>query len=139
MTTFIDRLAQAEQPWINHHQCKRKKLGPPPWLFFSLFYFFPLVQCDPTPEPWRIAASVVIYLTFIVLYLLSTQRGSYKTIIYTTIASVILCATTVGINPGASTLFGYTGFILGYYLRPPYSIIGNALLLTCLLVSGWFF
>lgn len=139
MNAFIDKLAQAEQPWIDHHHNKQKKFRPQPWLFFSLFYFFPLVQWEATAEPWRIAASVVIYFTFVVLFLISTQHGSYKAVIYASIASVILSTATVGINPGASTLFGYTGFILGYYFRPPYSIVGNGLLLACLFGSGWFF
>lgn len=139
MNTFIERLAQAEQPWIDHHHCKHKKFRPPPWLIFSLFYFFPLVQWEPTPEAWRIAASVVIYFTFIALFLISTHRGSYKTVIYASIASALLCVTTVGINPGSSTLLGYIGFVLGYYLRPPFSIIGTGVLLVCLYASGWFF
>jgi two-component system sensor histidine kinase DesK len=139
MKAFIDEQARTEQPWIDHHHSKYKSLRPQPWLFFSLFYFFPLFQWEPAPEPWRIATSVAIYLTFIVLFLISMQCGRYKTALYVSIASVILCTLTVGINPGSSTLFGYTGFILGYYLRSPYSIIGNSILLVCLILSGWFF
>jgi len=143
MNAFIDKLAQTEQPWIDHSRRDHKKTRPQTWLIatlvFSLFYFFPLMQWEPGPAPWRIGASVVIYLTFVVLFLISAEYGSYKTAIYAAIASAILCATTVGINPGANSLLGYSGFILGYYLRPPYSIIGSGFLLVCLFASGWYF
>lgn len=143
MNVFFDKLAQAEQPWIDHRRNMRKKSRPQTWLiatlFFSLFYFWPLLGAATAPEPWRIAASVAIYLTYAALFLISIEYGSYKVAIYVSILSVILCATTVGINSGANILFGYIGFILGYYLRQPYSIISSGILLACLYASGWFF
>lgn len=91
----------------------RKKRWSHASLFFSLFFFVPLIISRPLPiEVWVIQS--LGYLSFIVLYIKAISQP-VKAIPSYLLSMFLLSVACCFQNPGGATIIGFIAFIIGYY------------------------
>ena len=91
----------------------RKKRWSHGSLFFSLFFFVPLIISRPLPiEVWVIQS--LGYLSFIVLYIKAISQP-VKALPSYLLSMFLLSVACSFQNPGGATIIGFIAFIVGYY------------------------
>lgn len=91
----------------------RKKRWSYSSLFFSLFFFVPLILSIPLPSTvWT--TQLLGYALFITLYIQAINKP-LSLLPYFLTALIILGYALSFQNPGGAIIFGFVGFIIGYY------------------------
>lgn len=91
----------------------RKKRWSYSSLFFSLFFFVPLFLSMPLPSTvWT--TQLLGYALFIILYIQAINKP-VNILPYFLTALIILGYALSFQNPGGAIIFGFVGFIIGYY------------------------
>lgn len=113
-------------PLLASGRKKRWSMGS---LFFSLFFFVPLVISRPLPvDTWVLQSAG--YICFVGLYITAIHQPvkSLPTYLLLMFLLSVLCSFE---NPGAATIIGFIAFIVGYYnsIRTGLLSIGTMMLL----------
>lgn len=91
----------------------RKKRWSHGSLFFSLFFFVPLIVSRPLPiETWVL--QTLGYLSFVILYIKAINQP-VKTLPTYLLFMFLLSVACSFQNPGGATIIGFIAFIVGYY------------------------
>ena len=91
----------------------RKKRWSHGSLFFSLFFFVPLIVSRPHPlETWVL--QTLGYLSFVILYVKAINQPVKKLPSYLLLMFLLSVACSFQ-NPGGATIVGFIAFIVGYY------------------------
>ena len=91
----------------------RKKRWSHGSLFFSLFFFVPLIISRPLPiETWVL--QTLGYLSFVILYIKAINQP-VKTLPTYLLLMFLLSVACSFQNPGSATIIGFIAFIVGYY------------------------
>ena len=91
----------------------RKKRWSHGSLFFSLFFFVPLIISRPLPiETWVL--QTLGYLSFVILYIKAINQP-VKTLPTYLLLMFLLSVACSFQNPGGATIIGFIAFIVGYY------------------------
>ena len=91
----------------------RKKRWSHGSLFFSLFFFVPLIISRPLPtEMWTI--QTLGYLSFVILYIKAINQPINTLPTYLLLMFMLSVACSFQ-NPGGATIIGFIAFIIGYY------------------------
>tara|TARA_Y100000310_G_C20659160_1_gene803677 strand:+ start:332 stop:1435 length:1104 start_codon:yes stop_codon:yes gene_type:complete len=91
----------------------RKKRWSHGSLFFSLFFFVPLIISRPLPvETWIFQSAG--YICFVTLYIKAIKQPA-KTLPSYLLLMFLLSVACSFQNPGAATIVGFIAFIVGYY------------------------
>ena len=91
----------------------RKKRWSHGSLFFSLFFFVPLIVSRPHPiETWVL--QTLGYLSFVILYVKTINQPVKKLPTYLLLMFLLSVASSFQ-NPGGATIVGFIAFIVGYY------------------------
>lgn len=105
-----DKDATPVMPLLGSGRKKRWSHGS---LFFSLFFFVPLIISRPLPiEVWVIQS--LGYLSFIVLYIKAISQP-VKALPSYLLSMFLLSVVCSFQNPGGATIIGFIAFIVGYY------------------------
>ena len=105
-----DKDATPVMPLLGSGRKKRWSHGS---LFFSLFFFVPLIISRPLPiEVWVIQS--LGYLSFIVLYIKAISQH-VKALPSYLLSMFLLSVACSFQNPGSATIIGFIAFIVGYY------------------------
>lgn len=91
----------------------RKKRWSYSSLFFSLFFFVPILLSLPLPFT-TLATQLLCYGLFVTLYIRAINQPLHVLPYYLS-ALLILGYATSFQNPGGAIIFGFVGFIVGYY------------------------
>lgn len=91
----------------------RKKRWSYSSLFFSLFFFVPILLSLPLPLS-TLATQLLCYGLFVTLYIRAINQPLHVLPYYLS-ALLILGYATSFQNPGGAIIFGFVGFIIGYY------------------------
>lgn len=91
----------------------RKKRWSYSSLFFSLFFFVPILLSLPLPLS-MLATQLLCYGLFVTLYIRAINQPLHLLPYYLS-ALLILGYATSFQNPGGAIIFGFVGFIIGYY------------------------
>ena len=91
----------------------RKKRWSYSSLFFSLFFFVPILLSLPLPLS-TLATQLLCYGLFVTLYIRAINQSLHALPYYLS-ALLILGYATSFQNPGGAIIFGFVGFIIGYY------------------------
>jgi two-component system sensor histidine kinase DesK len=107
-------------------------------LFFSLFYFLPLIYNWQHFDGIKITGSLLIYVAFVYVYV-TGQHHDERTAIRPIV--IILGLSFIGtyFNPGTFTLFAFATYFIGYYYSTPKSIIGLTLTIGLIFITGTVF
>ncbi|WP_394221521.1 sensor histidine kinase [Alteromonas gracilis] len=91
----------------------RKKRWSYGSLFFSLFFFVPLIVSRPLPiETWLLQSAG--YLCFVTLYIKAINQPAKALPSYLLLMFLLSVAFSFQ-NPGSATIIGFIAFIIGYY------------------------
>lgn len=107
----------------------RKKRWSYSSLFFSLFFFVPLILSLPLGNA-IILFNVLAYTLFVITYLVAINKPQHQLPFYIAFISALGYITTYS-NPGGAVLFGFVAFICGYY----YVMRRSLLIMFLVLVS----
>ena len=91
----------------------RKKRWSYSSLFFSLFFFVPLLLSMPLPvQVW--VYQLLGYASFVVIYVFAINKPTHHLPYYLSLLVVLAYALSFQ-NPGGAVVFGFVAFIIGYY------------------------
>ncbi|WP_334064569.1 sensor histidine kinase [Alteromonas genovensis] len=107
----------------------RKKRWSYSSLFFSLFFFVPLILSLPLGNA-VISFNVLAYTLFVITYLVAINKPQHQLPFYIAIILALGYITTYS-NPGGAVFFGFVAFICGYY----YALKRSLLIMSLVLVS----
>ena len=107
----------------------RKKRWSYSSLFFSLFFFVPLILSLPLGNA-VISFNVLAYTLFAITYLVAINKPQHQLPFYIAFILALGYITTYS-NPGGAVFFGFVAFICGYY----YAIRRSLLIMFLVLVS----
>ncbi|BFT31285.1 sensor histidine kinase [Alteromonas sp. D210916BOD_24] len=109
--TYKDEESTAPvMPLLASGRKKRWSLGS---LFFSLFFFVPLIISRPLPiETWILQS--LGYICFVALYIKAINQPVKSLPIYLLLMFLLSVACSFQ-NPGSATIIGFIAFIVGYY------------------------
>jgi len=107
-------------------------------LFFSLFYFLPMVYNWQHFDIVKISGASLIYLCFIYFYI-KAQHHNERTAIRPIIAILLLSFLGTYFNPGTFTLFAFATYFIGYYYPTPKSTIGLGLTIGLIVLTAFAF
>lgn len=100
----------SEMPLLASGRKKRWSLGS---LFFSLFFFVPLIMSRPLPiETWLL--QTLGYVSFVILYIKAINQP-VKVLPAFLLVMFLLSVACSFQNPGGATIIGFIAFIVGYY------------------------
>jgi two-component system sensor histidine kinase DesK len=104
-------------------------------LFFSLFYFFPLLSDWQHFDAIKVTGSLLVYACFIVFYI-NAQHNHERTAIRPISIILILSCFGTYFNPGTFTLFAFASYFIGYYYPTPKSIMGLGLTIALIFFTA---
>jgi len=131
----MDQFNQPHNMPLAHPKKEFWNWGP---LFFSSFFFFPLLTNWQSLSVENIAAQIAIYAAFVCLYGFALfKKGESVTPILALMA--VLCCFGTYITYGTHSLFGFIGFFCGFNYRRKYSFLMMAALLSIILMSAMLF
>jgi two-component system sensor histidine kinase DesK len=131
----MDQLNKPHNMTLAHANKKFWNWGP---LFFSSFFFFPLLTSWQSLSAGNIVAQVGIYGVFVSLYGIALYRkGESVTPVLALMA--LLCCLGTYITYGTHSLFGFIGFFCGFNYRRKYCFVMMAALLIVILISALLF
>lgn len=107
----------------------RKKRWSYSSLFFSLFFFVPLLLSLPLSNALLLFNGLA-YTLFVVTYLVAINKPQHQLPFYITFILALGYITTYS-NPGGAVFFGFVAFICGYY----YALKRSLLIMSLVLVS----
>lgn len=87
-------------------------------LFFSVFYFFPLIRSFDSYTQTEVSIQVLAYLGFVYLYRKALHCPA-KDVLGLIALMAAICIFVTTLTPGTSTLFGYIGYFLGFCFIGP--------------------
>lgn len=96
------------------------------WLFFSLYYFIPLIYMPFDRNKFGLV--ILVYVVFLILYELAI-RTSANNVWRPILGIVLLSAVATPLTPGSGTFFSYIGFLLGFFCRPKQWLVCTGLLI----------
>ncbi|AOW77919.1 hypothetical protein A3Q34_14330 [Colwellia sp. PAMC 20917] len=107
-------------------------------LFFSLFYFFPLLSNWQHFDVINISGALLIYTGFLYFYI-NCQRHDERTAIRPIIGILLLSFIGTYFNPGTFTFFAFATYFIGYYYPTPKSIVGLLLTIGLIILTAFSF
>ena len=131
----MDHLNKPHNMALAHPNKKFWNWGP---LFFSSFFFFPLLTNWHTLAVSNIAAQIVIYAAFVTLYGIALYKKG-ETVTPVLAAMALLCCLGTYITYGTHSLFGFIGFFCGFNYRRKYCFMMMGALLVVILISALLF
>lgn len=131
----MDQLNKPHNMSLAHPNKKFWNWGP---LFFSSFFFFPLLTNWSSLSAGNIAAQVAVYAAFVSLYAIALfKKGESVTPVLALMA--LLCCLGTYITYGTHSLFGFIGFFCGFNYRRKYCYMMMVALLVVILISALLF
>ena len=120
---------------LAHPNKKFWNWGP---LFFSSFFFFPLLTNWQTLPLSNIAAQLAVYVAFVVLYGVALYKKG-ESVTPSLAAMALLCCLGTYVTYGTHSLFGFIGFFCGFNYRRKQSFMMMAVLLVVIFISAFLF
>jgi len=107
-------------------------------LFFSSFFFFPLLSNYKEITVTDVVMYLGIYALFVYFYHLALQKKG-ETVTLILIAMALLCSFGTAITWGTQSLFGFIAFFCGFNYRRKQSIMMVMFLFAAILISAFIF
>lgn len=128
-------ISQSHNMCLAHPNKKFWNWGP---LFFSSFFFFPLLGNWQELGVIDIIAQLTIYALFVVLYGIALYKKG-ESVTPSLVAMALLCCLGTYLTYGTHSLFGFIGFFCGFNYRLKQSLVMMAALLLVILMSAFLF
>ncbi|GMM86329.1 sensor histidine kinase [Pseudoalteromonas sp. MTN2-4] len=120
---------------LAHPNKKFWNWGP---LFFSSFFFFPLLTNWQSLSVGDITAQLAIYAFFVFLYGIALYKKG-ESVTPSLAAMALLCCLGTYVTYGTHSLFGFIGFFCGFNYRRKQSFMMMAALLVVIFISAFLF
>ena len=126
----------------DHFNQKLADYGKPYWiwgpLIFSSFYFLPIIFSFEKFTATGLILSVIIYLTFLALYIKAVFSCGEKALL-PLVAILVLCITGTAVTPGTQALFGFVSYFLGFNFALKKALFGLVMLIASIFLSAFLF